>query len=366
MKKIILFLLVFSIGVVYADFSKMPNNGGEILQQGVEKEWCPICGMKLKMYYKTNHAVELKDGNFKQYCSIRCLAFDYENIKANIKEILVVDVSSDKFINAKSAYYVMGSNVPGTMTKVSKLAFKEKKDAEKFKNEYGGDIVDFDTAFKSALDSLNSDVAFFRAKKEKMMYPMGEKIYKSACGEISLSKYKKISELKADIANKKICGDLEEKQLQAVALYLWEVKRFEGNISEQIVVDKKEKCPVCGMFVYKYPNWAAEIVLENGLSYYFDGVKDMMKFYFEPEKFISDVKGKKISKIKVTDYYTLKTIDGKKAYYVIGSSVYGPMGKELIPFVTESDAKHFMADYGGTKILKFEEITKELVYDLDK
>lgn len=366
MKKFIVLLLVFLVGTAFAEFSKTATDKAEILQQGVEKEWCPICGMKLTSYYKTNHAVELKDGNFKQYCSIRCLAFDYENIKESIKNILVVDVSSDKFIDAKSAYYVMGSQVPGTMTKVSKLAFKERKDAEKFKDEYGGEIVNFEIAFESALNSLNEDVAFFRAKKEKMMYPMGEKIYKSACGEISLSKYKKISELKADIANKKLCGDLEEKQLQALSLYLWEVKRFEGNISEQIVVDKKEKCPVCGMFVYKYPNWAAEIVLEDGLSYYFDGVKDMMKFYFEPEKFISDTKGKKISKIKVTDYYTLKTIDGNKAYYVIGSSVYGPMGKELIPFVTENDAKHFMADYGGTKILKFEEITKQLVYELDK
>ena len=30
--------------------------------------------------------------------------------------------------------------------------------------------------------------------------------------------------------------------------------------------DKKAKCPVCGMFVYKYPDWVAEIIFKDGTS----------------------------------------------------------------------------------------------------
>ena len=41
-----------------------------------------------------------------------------------------------------------------------------------------------------------------------------------------------------------------------------------------------DKCPVCGMFVYKYPDWTAEIIFEEGAVFYFDGAKDFFKFYF--------------------------------------------------------------------------------------
>ena len=48
-----------------------------------------------------------------------------------------------------------------------------------------------------------------------------------------------------------------------------------------------------------------------------------------------------ITKILVTDYYSQKAIDGTKAYYVIRSDVYGPMGHEFIPFASMEDAKTF-------------------------
>ena len=43
---------------------------------------------------------------------------------------------------------------------------------------------------------------------------------------------------------------------------------------------KKDKCPVCGMFVAKYPDWVAQVRFTNGQTAYFDGVKDLCKFYF--------------------------------------------------------------------------------------
>jgi len=359
-------LLFFSVVIsVFADFSKEPSKESILLQKGDAREWCPICGMNLKSYYKTNHAVKLKNGEYKQYCSIRCLAFDWDTVKKDVAKVLVVDVSTDKFIDAYKAFYVVGSKIPGTMSSVSKLAFEKEDDAEKFTKEYGGVIKRFDETFKIAIESLNDDIVTFTNKKKTMMYPMGEKIYKNVCKPINYQKYKKINDLKAFIVNEKPCGNIDEKQAQAVALYLWEVKRFENNEVEHIHLTKEEKCPVCGMYVYKYPNWAAEIKTEKE-RFVFDGVKDMIKFYLEPKKYKKDIDPKKIVKITVTDYYTLKSIDGKKAFYVIGSRILGPMGKELIPFVSEEDAKNFMLDYGGEKILNFEGITLEVIKKLDK
>ena len=46
------------------------------------------------------------------------------------------------------------------------------------------------------------------------------------------------------------------------------------------------RCSVCGMFVAKYPNWLTQIHYDDQKQVqFFDGVKDMMVFSFNPEKF---------------------------------------------------------------------------------
>ena len=128
---------------------------------------------------------------------------------------------------------------------------------------------------------------------------------------------------------------------------------------------KKDKCPVCGMFVYKYPDWLGKISFKDGKVYFFDGAKDLFKFYFNlkkyrPQKSIADV-----TAIYVTEYYNMKLIDARPAFFVIGSEVYGPMGRELIPLETEADARIFMGDHKGHKILRFEDIKPAVIRKLD-
>ena len=190
---------------------------------------------------------------------------------------------------------------------------------------------------------------------------VGQKIFTKKCKkDIDLNSYIEINELKASIKNNKLCGELKEKHLQALSLYLWEVKRFGdlATIKDSIHVTKDEKCPICGMFVYKYPRWATQIFYGEDKHYSFDGVKDMMKYYFEHKK--------GISKMLVLDYYSQKAIDASKAYYVIGSDIYGPMGNELIAFKNESSAKTFYMDHRAKKIVNFKDITQDEVYKLDE
>jgi len=381
MKRIIVALVVlfgFSFSLQAGSFSKVADTKPHLIQDGSQKMWCSVCGMNLKMFYKTSHAVVLKDGKKKQYCSIRCLVADWPILKDKIKKILVVDAKRGELINAKSAYYVVGSKVKGTMSMVSKIAFAKEGDAKAFQKEFGGKIVDFDTAFKMASNSFNKDSMMVSKKKQKMMYPMGKKIYAKMCKPIDVDSYSRINELKAAIKSKDLCKTMKEKQLQAVALYLWDVKGghakksgcTHNSLDIKTDISKTDKCPVCGMFVYKYPKWATFIYYEKDgkLEYLaFDGVKDMMKFYFEPAKWGKYKEFKsKIKKIIVRDYYTLKPILAESAWFVVGSNVYGPMGNELIPFKTEAAAKNFMADHKGKKVLRFNEITKELVYKLDE
>ena len=127
----------------------------------------------------------------------------------------------------------------------------------------------------------------------------------------------------------------------------------------------KDKCPVCGMFVGKYTEWVAQVRLSDGSAAAFDGIKDMMAYYFAPESF-GAAKGAVVRDITVKDYYYQTWSDGRKALYVLGSDVHGPMGHELVPFSSRDGAENFFEDHRGEKLLGFGEITPELVESLRK
>ncbi|MDH4331735.1 MAG: nitrous oxide reductase accessory protein NosL [Desulfobulbaceae bacterium] len=127
-------------------------------------------------------------------------------------------------------------------------------------------------------------------------------------------------------------------------------------------ISPQERCPVCGMFVSKYPDWITQVRLSNGTVKFFDGVKDLMAFFLNPTSF--GAPGQKIQEIWVKDYYTLAWVDGRSAWYVIGSDVYGPMGHEFIPFSSSAAAENFRKDHKGTKVVRFDEITEPLVQSM--
>ncbi len=121
-------------------------------------------------------------------------------------------------------------------------------------------------------------------------------------------------------------------------------------------VNKDTRCAVCGMFVAKYPNWIVTLTLSEGETKYFDGVKDMMVFYFAPQKYGAKA-GATVTAITVADYYTLNPLEARKAFYVVGSDINGPMGHEFIPFASKSAAESFSKDHQGKDILTFEAIS---------
>jgi len=138
-----------------------------------------------------------------------------------------------------------------------------------------------------------------------------------------------------------------------------------GGERKPIQPSPKDKCPVCGMFVSKYPDFLAEILFKDGFSLFFDGTKDMFKCYLGLKKYQPSKKESDIDSVYVKDYYRLTFIDGWKAYYVMGSDVFGPMGRELIPFEKEEDAREFMKDHKGQSILRFRDVTPDLLRSLD-
>ena len=139
-------------GVMSQDrFQQVTQEQVILLQVGEDRQQCQMCGMNLTGFFKTNHAITLKDGTVKQYCSIHCLIDDmakhqYQNEYLNHDAIQVVDTQRLTFIGAKSAFYVIDSQIGGTMTINSKYAFFDKNEAIKFAEQYHGKVIDFKTA----------------------------------------------------------------------------------------------------------------------------------------------------------------------------------------------------------------------------
>ncbi|QFY43077.1 nitrous oxide reductase accessory protein NosL [Candidatus Methylospira mobilis] len=129
--------------------------------------------------------------------------------------------------------------------------------------------------------------------------------------------------------------------------------------------DTKSLCPVCGMLVAKYPNWVATVVWKNGHAHHFDGAKDMFKFLYDLARYAPGHKREEISAIYVTEFYSLERIDAKKALFVTGSDVLGPMGHELVPLATPEDAADFMKDHKGKRMLRFDQVTADVPVGLD-
>ncbi|MEJ2054965.1 MAG: nitrous oxide reductase accessory protein NosL [Calditrichaceae bacterium] len=124
-------------------------------------------------------------------------------------------------------------------------------------------------------------------------------------------------------------------------------------------VSGEHRCANCGMYTLKHPNWEQKVISDDKGTMYFDGPRCMFKVLLD-----STVAPKIIREIHVKDYYSLQYIDGKSAYYVIGSDVLGPMGNELIPFRTKSAAEEFLKDHKGETVVQYDDVDMKMIMRL--
>ena len=197
-------------------FQSVPMHKATLAQKGEAKAFCPECGMTLSMFFKTNHLAHVS-GKTKQYCSLHCVVEDLKK-GHTLENIQVVDTNRLGFIEAKKAYYVVGSRKKGTMSKVSKYAFLLKSEAEAFAKVNGGKVTDFNGALAAAQKEFENDAKMI-AKKQKMMDQKGQMIYAKKCQKTEKT-FLSTASAKAFVLEHKSCQGLNGKQLQAVGLYL--------------------------------------------------------------------------------------------------------------------------------------------------
>jgi copper chaperone NosL len=107
---------------------------------------CPVCNMKLEDSKLGVAAVVFKDGKVVGFDSAGDMfryvraPVKYSISTENIKNIFVTEHGTKKFMDAKQAFFVVGSEVQAGMG-AEVVPFSKKEDAEKFNSENKGKRV---------------------------------------------------------------------------------------------------------------------------------------------------------------------------------------------------------------------------------
>ncbi len=108
---------------------------------------CGNCGMPSQEYPQFHSKIKTEAGKEVWFCSTKCMfiaTLKPKSILKNLAESQVMDYYDSKFISAKEAFYVTGSDVPGPMG-ADLIPHKSKEAAEEFMKEHKGkEILSFD------------------------------------------------------------------------------------------------------------------------------------------------------------------------------------------------------------------------------
>ncbi len=124
---------------------------------------------------------------------------------------------------------------------------------------------------------------------------------------------------------------------------------------------KNDRCPVCGMFVSKYPKWAAGFIFQSGARFFHCCPKCLLHNLHNVPKYQPGETRENIRQIWVTEYYTTRQTDAREIFFVVGTSLIGPMGLDLIPVRGNAAAENLKKDYQGELIVTLDEVTAEML-----
>ncbi len=112
---------------------------------------CVHCGMSREKFSYSRMVATYVDGTSVGGCSIHCLSTELKkNMGKTVTLLEVADLNTGKLIHAKKAFWVIGGDKQGVMTKVPKWAFAQKSSAVEFIKKNGGKLATFREALAMA------------------------------------------------------------------------------------------------------------------------------------------------------------------------------------------------------------------------
>ncbi len=111
------------------------------------------------------------------------------------------------------------------------------------------------------------------------------------------------------------------------------------------------RCPVCGAFPSRKPDWAAQVIFADGDAYFFDSPLSLFLYLRNLPRYAAGRQASGIAASYVRAMGDGRWIAAPQAIYVWGSDVPGPMRQGNLPaFVSQADARDFIARHGGTAV----------------
>lgn len=124
------------------------------------------------------------------------------------------------------------------------------------------------------------------------------------------------------------------------------------------------RCPVCGMYPARSPDWAAQVIFANGDAQFFDSPLSLFMYLGDVARYSPGRSADEIVAHYVTDVPSRSWVDARSAFYVTGSTAKGPMRAGNLPaFASQDAARQFAAQRGG-KVLAYADVDAGLVVQL--
>ncbi|MBS1160744.1 MAG: hypothetical protein H6R15_3163 [Proteobacteria bacterium] len=162
------------VGRVFADDA--PACDPEPLANELEKyPRCVICNMDRRKFHYARHLLHYGDGTAQGTCSVHCAAeCMLRERRRGFRTIYAPDYASTaepkSLVEAASATYLIGSDLRGVMTPVSKVAFASREAALRARQTYGGEIGSFAMAIAASFDEMaNSLVRRYANDRERLL-----------------------------------------------------------------------------------------------------------------------------------------------------------------------------------------------------
>ena len=139
----------FRLGLVLAVFQLLVMSAVVSAEEAHKRESCRVCGMWIDEYKKSAAELVYKDGHKEYSCGVACMLriITDEGGMSAFSSVKVHDWVSGKLVDAESATYVLGSDVIPDMVP-NYIAFAKREEAEAFAAKEGGDVIDFDVAYR--------------------------------------------------------------------------------------------------------------------------------------------------------------------------------------------------------------------------
>lgn len=128
---------------------------------------------------------------------------------------------------------------------------------------------------------------------------------------------------------------------------------------DSLNLSDSDRCPVCAMFPARQPQAAAAMTLKSGETYYFCSNGCLLRAWLRPTVYLGKMKAT-IDRLVVLDYFSGKPIDARRATWVAGSDVVGPMGPAIVTLGDAGQLAAFKKRHGGQTIFHLHQLDDAL------